>query len=162
MLGSHVREAKFCLRWSGVFFFFSEISGFRPTLRLTRFKMSEIFSTGRKIQIKKIFLLQFNYESDCETGEATMIYKRTCIKCSCKMHLLFYMKLFVINNHLSRDMTKPTKWVCAQRGLRSAWTSAQSDQSLRCALSGQLKTLGFFMRTAKTLIRVWSESSLCA
>ena len=26
-------------------------------------------------------------------------------------------------------MTKQTKWVCAQRRLRSAWTSAQSDQS---------------------------------
>ena len=31
---------------------------------------------------------------------------------------------------VSRDMTKPTKWVCAQRRLRSAWASAQSDQSL--------------------------------
>ena len=29
-------------------------------------------------------------------------------------------------------MTKPTKWLCAQRRLRSAWASAQSDQSLRC------------------------------
>ena len=27
------------------------------------------------------------------------------------------------------DMKKPTKWVCAQRRLRSAWASAQSDQS---------------------------------
>ena len=33
---------------------------------------------------------------------------------------------------MSRDMTKPTKWLCAQRRLRSAWASAQSDQSLRC------------------------------
>ena len=32
-------------------------------------------------------------------------------------------------NYLSRDMTKPTKWVCAQQRLRSAWASAQSDQS---------------------------------
>ena len=31
------------------------------------------------------------------------------------------------------DMTKPTKWVCAQRRLRSAWASAQSDQSSLCA-----------------------------
>ena len=32
--------------------------------------------------------------------------------------------------HMSRNMTKPTKWVCApQRRLRSAWASAQSDQS---------------------------------
>ena len=33
---------------------------------------------------------------------------------------------------ISMDMTKPTKWLCAQRRLRSAWASAQSDQSLRC------------------------------
>ena len=38
--------------------------------------------------------------------------------------------------YMSRDMTKPTKWVCAQRRLRSAWASAQSDHSLRCALIG--------------------------
>ena len=35
------------------------------------------------------------------------------------------------NNKMSRDMTKPTKWLCVQRKLRSAWASAQSDQSLR-------------------------------
>ena len=34
---------------------------------------------------------------------------------------------------MSRDMTKPTKRLCAQRRLRSAWASAQSDQSLLCA-----------------------------
>ena len=38
--------------------------------------------------------------------------------------------------HLSHDMTKPIKWVCAQRRLRSAWAYAQSDQSLCCALNG--------------------------
>ena len=31
-------------------------------------------------------------------------------------------------------MTKQTKRLCAQRRLRSAWASAQSDQSFRCAL----------------------------
>ena len=30
---------------------------------------------------------------------------------------------------LSPDMTKPTKWLCAQRRLRSAWAFTQSDQS---------------------------------
>ena len=29
-------------------------------------------------------------------------------------------------------MTKPTKWVCAQRRLRSAWASTQSDQYSLC------------------------------
>ena len=28
--------------------------------------------------------------------------------------------------YMSHDMTKPTKWVCAQRRVRSTWTSAQS------------------------------------
>ena len=38
--------------------------------------------------------------------------------------------------NMSRDMTKPSKWLCTQRRLRSARASAQSDQSLRCALNG--------------------------
>ena len=76
------------------------------------------------------------------------------------------IKIQVVNG-LSLDMRKPTKWVCAQRRLRSAWASAHSDQSLRCALNVYLSTQGFFMRTAKTLIRLggcpgWFESSLGA
>ena len=63
--------------------------------------------------------------------------------------------------NMSRLMTKTNKMTCAQRRLRSAWASAQSDQSLRWA------TKALFMRTAKTLIRLggcpgWSESSLGA
>ena len=38
--------------------------------------------------------------------------------------------------YMNPDMTKPTKWVCTQQRLRSAWASTQSDQSLLCALSG--------------------------
>ena len=37
---------------------------------------------------------------------------------------------------MSRPATKPTMWLCDQRRLRSAWASAQSDQSLRCARNG--------------------------
>ena len=33
---------------------------------------------------------------------------------------------------MSCNITKPTMWLCAQRRLRSAWASAQSDQNLRC------------------------------
>ena len=40
-----------------------------------------------------------------------------------------------MERQMSRDMTKPTKWVCAQWRLRSAWASAQSDQGLHCALN---------------------------
>ena len=50
----------------------------------------------------------------------------------------FYMLGFQISfkQQMSRDMKKPTKWLCAQRRLRSAWAFLQSDQSLRCALNG--------------------------
>ena len=46
-----------------------------------------------------------------------------------RFHTPFYLKAYKI---LSRLVTRPTKWLCAQRRLRSAWASAQSDQSLRC------------------------------
>ena len=42
------------------------------------------------------------------------------------------------------------KGMCAQRRLRSAWASAQSDQSLCWAFNGKLRTQGIFMWTAKT------------
>ena len=67
--------------------------------------------------------------------------------------------------YFNRLTTIPTKWVCAQPRLRSAWASAQSDQSLRCiheeTLGPQLPT----EHNAKTLIRLggcpgWSEFSL--
>ena len=43
--------------------------------------------------------------------------------------------VLVTLKYLSPDMTKSKIWVCAQRRLGSAWASAQSDQSLRCALN---------------------------
>ena len=69
------------------------------------------------------------------------------------------------HNKMSRDMTKPTKCLCPQRRLRSAWASAQSDHSLRCPHEECLGTWLPIERTAKTLIRLggcpgWSESSL--
>ena len=52
--------------------------------------------------------------------------------CTCKQSLnAFENKTAFL--HLSHDMTKPTKWVCAQQRLGSAWASAQSDQSSLCA-----------------------------
>ena len=42
----------------------------------------------------------------------------------------------------------------AQRRLRSAWASAQSDQSLHCPLEESLRPLLPFKRTGKTLIRL--------
>ena len=48
-------------------------------------------------------------------------------------------------------MTKPTNWLGAQRRLRSAWASAQYDQSLRCKTQISLG-----------ICSVWSESLLSA
>ena len=40
-------------------------------------------------------------------------------------------KTIILGDFNNLIMTKPTMWLCAQRRLRSAWASAQSDQSLR-------------------------------
>ena len=45
--------------------------------------------------------------------------------------IIAYSSIF-LRTQVSRDMTKPTKWLCAQRRLISVWASAQSDQSFRC------------------------------
>ena len=60
---------------------------------------------------------------------------------------------------MSRDMTKPTKWLRVQRRLRSAWASAQSDRSLRCPHEESLVPYLPIERTAKTLIRLGGCSS---
>ena len=50
--------------------------------------------------------------------------------------------------------------MCAQQRLRSAWASAQSDQSLRCVLSGLLSTQG--SEYSDQRCPGWSEYSLGA
>ena len=67
---------------------------------------------------------------------------------------------------LSRDMTKRTKWLCVQRRLRSAWESAQSDQSLPARLK-KAWVHSYPLSAQRRLIRLggcpgWSESSLGA
>ena len=84
----------------------------------------------------------------------------------CQVSKLEHIYIHSIDG-IVRYVTKPTKWLCAQRRLRSAWASTQSDQIPRCALSAYLRSQDFFMRTAKTLIRLggcpgWSESTLGA
>ena len=53
-------------------------------------------------------------------------------------------------------MTKPTKWLCAQRSLRSAWAFAQSDQSLRCPHEESL-VLSYPLSAQR---RLWSDLQL--
>ena len=108
-----------------------------------------------KILIRKVYNDRLNmFFSFCQIEQK--VEARKFMQFSCQ-----------IQEQMSRNMTKPTKWMCAQRRLRSAWASAQPDQSLRCALNGSLSTQAFFMWTAKPLIRLggcpgWSASSLGA
>ena len=53
--------------------------------------------------------------------------------------------------HVSGDMTKPTKWLCAQRRLRSDWADAQADLSLRWA---HTHFIGFVMSWLMCLWRL--------
>ena len=64
----------------------------------------------------------------------------------------------VYNIILSRLMTKPTKWQCAQRRLRSAWASAQSDQSLRCLCMKKPWVLSYPLRTQRRLWSDWADA----
>ena len=54
---------------------------------------------------------------------------------------------------LSRLMTKPTKWLCAQRRLRSAWASAQSSLSTW----RKLRSLPTHWAPLSTQRRLWSD-----
>ena len=59
---------------------------------------------------------------------------------------------------MSRDMTKPTKWLSGQRSLRSAWASAQSDQSLRCPHEERLGPWLPIKHTSKTSLLAHTSS----
>ena len=54
-------------------------------------------------------------------------------KCTLRCWSVLKLQKIQTAKKMSHFMTKPTKWVCAQLRPRSAWASAQSDQSLRCS-----------------------------
>ena len=66
-------------------------------------------------------LTGLSWSNRCRMNDKEFLKETVCTD-------LFCPKL----RNLSCNMTKPTKWLCTQRRLRSAWASAQSDQSLRC------------------------------
>ena len=66
-----------------------------------------------------------------------LVNNMVCIYCTVWLFAICEKcESFLYISYMSRLVTKPTKWVCAQRRLRSAWASTQSDQSLRCVLNG--------------------------
>ena len=54
-------------------------------------------------------------------------------------------------------MTKPTKWLCAQRRLRSTWAPAQSVQSLRCPHEENL-VLSYPLSAQRWLWADWADA----
>ena len=85
----------------------------------------------------------------------------------CRLKTTSSFKWYLISEKWAAAWQNQQNYLCAQRRLRSAWASAQTDQSLCWALNKRLRTQCFFMRTSKTLIRLgrwpgWSESSLGA
>ena len=79
-------------------------------------------------------------------------------------HTQWFLKWFQYENWAAAWQNQQND-LCAQRRLRSAWASAQSDQSQRCPPEAKLGPKLPTERTAKTLIRLggcpgWSESSL--
>ena len=94
-------------------------------------------------------------------------FSRHWLICACTFSWLHRYWLTEKKSQMSHLMTKLTKWLCAQWRLRSAWASAQSDQSLRCLHEESLDPWLSIECTEKTLIRLgwypgWSESSLGA
>ena len=83
--------------------------------------------------------------ADCNVFPAYLKNSATCQNC-CN-----YLKM-------SRLMTKPTKWVWAQRRLSSAWASAQSDQSSLC-VRWVAKDPSFFHADMPRLIWVFAGST---
>ena len=69
------------------------------------------------------------------------------------MHWYLWYHFELHKNEKSRDMTKPTKWLCAQRRLRSAWASAQSNQSLR-----RMKKAWVLSYPLSEQQRLWSQT----
>ena len=95
-LGSYVRQAKFCLLV--VWLFILGISLFRPTLQLTRLKMSEIILTGRNPQIKNENCLDFTIVK----GDFAVYFWQLCYTCPARLSSSpgsFYALLYRGNGH---------------------------------------------------------------
>ena len=71
----------------------------------------------------------------------------------------FILQTSPSNHHMNHLITKPTNGMCTQRRLRSAWATAQSDQSLCCLPEESLGPKKWLPceRTTKTLFN-WADT----
>ena len=131
---------------------------------------------GNCIELLLIILTLYN-KSNTNVVDVLHKYECTCMNCYIFQNYLYKYKYITYNlvalpnlgtvfyvflawtpsltlhhYHLSRDMIKPTKWLCAQRRLRSAWSSSKSDQSSMSAW----RTLGF-LATHWAHMKDWSD-----
>ena len=92
---------------------------------------------------------QISPKSFCLGGDVFLkLYEQKNLPCNSNM----------ADSQMSHDMTKPTKWLCAERRLRSAWASAQSDQSSLSAWRklGFLATHSAHSEDTDQTGRIWS------
>ena len=83
--------------------------------------------------------------------------------CLTKTWLPFYCELWPQTGTIgAASWQNQQTGMCAQRRLRWAWASAQSDQSLRCLHEEMKKAwfLSYPLSTQRTLIRLWAHSEL--
>ena len=111
--------------------------GIRPVWSPVRMKkawvLSYSLSAQRRLcdQTGRILWLSVPIiHNECYTGNTTL--RGTICRCILKIDIFLHWRIKEIRQ-VSHDMSKPTKWVCTQRRLTSAWASAQSDQSSQCA-----------------------------
>ena len=121
-----------------------------------------MFSNQTLYYIRKSIRLYFYADKRCEEGEFRCGNDSMCMplmwQCDgerdCQDHSDEVMNVCSKSeHHLSHNMTKSTNDLGAQRRPRPTWASAKSDQSSLCTL-WIAKDPSFFLRTAKTLIRL--------
>ena len=96
----------------------------------------------------------------CSLQEVKMLKIPGSVSTCCKQCLIVF-------SHLSRDMTKPTKWLCAQRRLRSAWAPSlvrvfavrlKKAWVLSCPLSAQQRLWSDWADAQADLSLRWAHS----
>ena len=116
----------------GGWVFSSRFSSNRKTDFSSHSPRAKIFFSGQSKN--KIF---FSKQHTCSKCNLLDLYVRVFLEPNIHGYI-FYMFVYTcildiwVQVYMTCDMTKQTKWLCAQRRLRSAWASAQSDQSLHC------------------------------
>ena len=103
-------------------FWSSRPKAFKMTIWIFKPINCMLLSLNNANKIAGILILQANLFS------MPVIWQSTCFR-FLKTTVTYFLRQPSDRSNMSRLMTKPTKWLCAQRRLRSAWTFAQSDQN---------------------------------